>query len=36
MIIGEKYKIIEKIGKGAYGEVFRVQKKETGEIIEVY
>ena len=32
-ILDKRYKIINRLGKGAFGEIYKVEKKKTGEIL---
>ena len=32
-ILDKRYKVIKKLGAGAFGEVFKVQKKKTGDYL---
>ena len=31
----EKYKILELIGEGTYGKVFKAQNRETGHVVAI-
>ena len=32
-ILNKKFKVLKKIGSGAFGDIYKVQKAETGEIL---
>ena len=32
-ILDNRYKIIKKLGGGAFGELYRVEKKKTGDLL---
>lgn len=32
-ILDKRYKVIKKLGGGAFGEIYRVEKKKTGDML---
>tara|TARA_B110000503_G_C6912796_1_gene315393 strand:- start:378 stop:524 length:147 start_codon:yes stop_codon:yes gene_type:complete len=32
-ILDKRYKVIKKLGSGAFGEIYRVEKKKSGDIL---
>ena len=32
-ILDKRYKVIKKLGSGAFGEIYRVEKKKTGDYL---
>ena len=32
-ILEKRYKVVKKLGAGAFGEIFKVEKRKTGEML---